>query len=530
MVAFNTDATSSLNEDENGHSTSETSSLLGTSNNNNNDKDETVAPPTTMLEKVEEFLETVSEAIVDELHNADTEEQDKSFVLDMTMARSIAVLPSDIADAALQYQPPPMGGGPSCSVQPYSACQGLAIFPEVVVNSQDIEYMGHDILAKQHPSTFTPPPQATSYMEIGGSKPEDEQQQQHQQQDFSTSSWKKEEEEEDDVSVQKPHHIPISAYFLLAVAVICLSTTGPFFNLQHDVDAVMKIFWRTFCTNCFLLPLAIHGLMTEGFPKMNRSQWIMAFLAGFSYSCLGIFFVMSLDYTSVGNAMILNNSQALLLMLGKLFVGEPVTTLEGIGASVAFLGAVLCSTDAADINPKEDVGNGGRADLTLLGDALALISAFGGVGYLIFAQSVRAHLNLYLFMFFNMLQNSLYALAFIILFGKPYSLDFDRYHGLFTWMTPSIDRLPLTIVAVVFCNFFGVMGYIRAMHFFDKLVISVAGLMEPVVATILAYYLHVGLLPGWKGWLGNFFVASGTFAVVYQPPDKRGSPGDVSAH
>jgi hypothetical protein len=64
-------------------------------------------------------------------------------------------------------------------------------------------------------------------------------------------------------------------------------------------------------------------------------------------------------------------------------------------------------------------------------------------------------------------------------------------------------------------------GYVRAMHYFDNLIISVASLMEPVVAELMAVIFGVGFLPGWKGWLGNALVAFGTLAVVYHPPGKR---------
>lgn len=61
----------------------------------------------------------------------------------------------------------------------------------------------------------------------------------------------------------------------------------------------------------------------------------------------------------------------------------------------------------------------------------------------------------------------------------------------------------------------GAMGYVRSMQYFDNLIISVATLMEPVVASVMAYFLNVGLLPGWVGWVGNLLVVFGTAAVVY---------------
>ena len=64
---------------------------------------------------------------------------------------------------------------------------------------------------------------------------------------------------------------------------------------------------------------------------------------------------------------------------------------------------------------------------------------------------------------------------------------------------------------------FGALGYVRAMQYFENIVISVAALMEPVVAELTAVALGVGVLPGWMGWAGNGLVIAGTLAVVYRP-------------
>ena len=68
------------------------------------------------------------------------------------------------------------------------------------------------------------------------------------------------------------------------------------------------------------------------------------------------------------------------------------------------------------------------------------------------------------------------------------------------------------------------MGYVRAMQYFDNLIIAVATLLEPVIATLTAVFLGVGLLPGTLGWFGNAMVALGTFAVVY-PSASSGKGG-----
>jgi drug/metabolite transporter (DMT)-like permease len=114
-------------------------------------------------------------------------------------------------------------------------------------------------------------------------------------------------------------------------------------------------------------------------------------LTSLCYSIMRVGFVLSLEYTAVGNAVILCNSQSLLLLAGNMFVGNPVSSVEAIGALVAFCGAIFCFIDSSQSAP---VSAGGK---TFLGDCLGIVSSIGGVGYLIFAKQTRSHMNLYVF-------------------------------------------------------------------------------------------------------------------------------------
>jgi drug/metabolite transporter (DMT)-like permease len=161
---------------------------------------------------------------------------------------------------------------------------------------------------------------------------------------------------------------------------------------------------------------------------------------------------------------------------------------------------------------------------TLYGDCLAMISAVGGVFYLVFGKSLRSHIqDVYVFMFFIMILGSNLTLLYMLVTGQEVSFSRDENIGMFGWMVVTrADRLPLEVAMVVVCNFMGALGYVRAFQYFDNLVISVAALMEPVVATFIAFGLGVGMLPGPLGWIGNVLVATGTLAVVYPTVEKSG--------
>jgi drug/metabolite transporter (DMT)-like permease len=74
---------------------------------------------------------------------------------------------------------------------------------------------------------------------------------------------------------------------------------------------------------------------------MTSAQWLTFLLTSVGYTIMCVGFVISLEYTAVGNAVILSNSQSLLLLAGKMLVGQPVSSMEATGTLVAIYGAIL---------------------------------------------------------------------------------------------------------------------------------------------------------------------------------------------
>ena len=319
-------------------------------------------------------------------------------------------------------------------------------------------------------------------------------------------------DEEEAVPAVAMTDIPFSAYLMLAMAVVGLSSIGPLLDLQDGVSATLKIIWRTQATAALLLPFVIYGVYEEGLPRLSTADAIITIGAAAFYASMCVLFAWSLEYTTVGNAVILSNCQAILLLLGKIAMGEHISLAEGLGAITAFGGAIFCSRDSAETIDSTETGG-----LTIVGDLYALLSAVSGVLYLITAKTVRPTMNLYLFMFVIMFLGTLCSIGYTCFDGSVITFDNDIDHGIFGWMNWNVDRLPVELIMVLACNILGAMGYVRCMHYFSNLVIAVATLLEPVVAEITAVLLGVGVLPGWMGWLGNALVLLGTLTVVYRP-------------
>lgn len=242
----------------------------------------------------------------------------------------------------------------------------------------------------------------------------------------------------------KPVETPASAYVLLAATVIALSSFGPLLDLQQDCTGSMKTVWRQLGTSIVLAPLAFMDVRRNGLPKLSPPQMLTFFLAIVCYATMGIGFVVGLEYTSVGTAVILANSQAIILLLGKLFVGQRMTVLEATGAIFAFLGAISCSQDSAS------GAAAGEASNALLGDWIVfLCPGIGGVGYLVFAKSVRSHINLFPYMFLVMFIGCLLIVPFqIFVLHETVTFGTDIEYGIWGFLDPRFDRLPVELIQI----------------------------------------------------------------------------------
>lgn len=304
-------------------------------------------------------------------------------------------------------------------------------------------------------------------------------------------------------------------FLSLLSAVVAVSSNGSALSLLRGVAPPMKLYWRMTATAVILSIFAIRTILRDGRPKLTRGQWMTFVAAVVCFSLQTLLFFVALEYTSIGNAVIYANSQAVILLMGKACVGEQVVLMEGCGALLAFVGAILCSKDSE--------GSSEDGEHALWGDGLAFLSATFGVGYLTFAKAVRPRMNVTVFMFLVMFTGSFLVLAFMASTSTiQISFTTNPYHGLFGWLSWRADRLLVELWIVLVCNIVGTMGFLRAMQHFDNITIAVATLLEPMIASVIAYELKVGVLPGALGWVGNTLVMAGMLGVVYPSVNKGG--------
>ena len=335
---------------------------------------------------------------------------------------------------------------------------------------------------------------------------------------------------------------PWYAYPLLAAAVLALSSIGPASGLMTGTIPFLGAFWRLTGTSIVMMPLALRVLTGQTCPDHDSllgcpfheqrqqeawrgalgwswTSWLTAALAALAYVALGIAFAFACRYTTLCNVLIFGNSQSILLFLGKAIYGKKVAFLEGFGVITAIAGAILCSTDS-DQQAQEKDPNYSPYN-TLVGDGLALLAGIAGVVYLASANALRDKVDIIVYVPLNMMIGAWIVLGYItVVLGQNIAFTLDPHEGLFGWLQPTPTRLWLELYIILGCSVFGTFGYIQSMRYFDNLVVSSACLLEPMIATVMAYALGGKYLPGMVGWIGNILVVVGTIAVIHPSVQK----------
>lgn len=338
----------------------------------------------------------------------------------------------------------------------------------------------------------------------------------------------------------------VTACLGLLVAVLSVSSNGTALSFLRGVNPCIKLYWRMIATAALLSFFAIRATIRM-FNKVHEEQKIVGLYniskhiydqvelktilefigATVCFTVHVMFYFYAFQYTTIGNVVIFANSQALIFIIGKAFVGQKVLCIEALGVIVAFSGAILCSADSDKdslVTPPKSSKHLSAAKQNaddeiffenIKGDLLALGAAVTGVMYLTFAKAVRPHMDVTIFMFLVMFLGSFIVLLYIMVTGIDYELSFDIKIGLFGWLTLQENHIYILLYIALICNVLGIMGFVRAMKYFDNLIIAVATLLEPMIASLIAYAFHAGPMPGLLGWVGNVLVACGTIAVIY---------------
>ncbi|MBT7737809.1 MAG: EamA family transporter [Candidatus Marinimicrobia bacterium] len=255
---------------------------------------------------------------------------------------------------------------------------------------------------------------------------------------------------------------------ILALALICISTSAIFARMIPEVAPVAVSLWRM-AIGAAVFWGATFIQKKEPLPEKHRYTII---LCGLFLSLHFISFFAALHFTTISKTTLLGAMAPLFAaIIEKVFLKRSWNIGMAIGLVLALIGAALLQ-----------VGNlsGGGDDL--VGVILALFAGLFLALLMIFAEKVRKDSDLFIF------TRSLYGWAAIILLGLGTSLD----RNLFRF--ESSDYLWLILLGLIPTVLGHTLLY-YSVRYVRPTIVSAVPLGEPVLATIMALILFAEAIP-----------------------------------
>jgi drug/metabolite transporter (DMT)-like permease len=290
-----------------------------------------------------------------------------------------------------------------------------------------------------------------------------------------------------------------STFLWMTVGLLAISTS-PILIRVAALPALAMAFWRCLAGAAVLAPFA---------PRRTGAGLGRADLARLAASgvCLAVHFALwnaSLGLTTVAAATTLVSSAPLFVGLGSILLGEPPTARAWAGIALATAGAVVIG--AGDAITDSSVGGvqggafGPPGGSALLGDVLAFAGAVAMAAYLLLGRVARRRLPV------STYAASVYGVAAAVLL--PACLltgsDLGGYEAASWLAVAGVVAGPQLLGHTVFN---GLLASVSAS------LVAVVMLLEPVVATMLAWWLF-GELPGPSLWAGAPMVLAGVWLAT----------------
>lgn len=281
-------------------------------------------------------------------------------------------------------------------------------------------------------------------------------------------------------------------FFVLGIALLAVSN-GAIFARLADAAPFAIAAWRVGLAAIVVLPLAI----TAPRPlHVHRSSWALAAGAGALLALHFATWIASLEYTTIARSVLLVSTSPIWVALFQYFAGRGAPSRSTVIAlALAVAGAAIVS------------GGGGGGGGALTGDLLAVAGGIAMAGYLMLSREAQA------------------TLPFRIYLGIAYGVA-----AAILWIAVGITQTPaagfdsttwwaLGGMAVV-SQLIGHSGYNWSLRHLNPLFVSVVSVGEPVLASLLGWWLlHEAL--DWRTGAGGVLILAG-IALATRSAQPRG--------
>jgi drug/metabolite transporter (DMT)-like permease len=281
-----------------------------------------------------------------------------------------------------------------------------------------------------------------------------------------------------EVRSDRPIIPPLLAIPFGILAVSTASIMIRFIQAQ-DVPSLVIAAWRLTLASLLLAPFAL----TRHLPALRALKppdFILASLSGIFLAVHFATWISSLELTSVASSVLFVSTSPLwVAILAPLTLREPISRLVWIGMLLALIGGMVvglsdsCSLDGLQIACppwKDFIGR-----QAFMGDALALVGALAGAGYILIGRRLRDKMAVIPYVF---LVYSISALFLILIMFAAGDNPVGYQPNVYLWF----------LFLAVIPQLLGHSTFNWALRYLSASYVSITLLGEPIGSSILAYF------------------------------------------
>lgn len=195
-------------------------------------------------------------------------------------------------------------------------------------------------------------------------------------------------------------------FFVLAIGVLAISSASILIRLLPGVPALSIAAWRLTVSALITFPLAFQK---QELKRVDRRSLLLGGLGGFFLAVHFSLWITSIKLTTVASAVVLGTTTPIWVsIVSHFFLGEGNSPREWLGILISVAGGFLVGFG--------DIGLSGKA---LLGDILALFSAWAISAYFIIGRKLRTNLSLLAYSAIVYTAAAIFLLLFCFITGAP---------------------------------------------------------------------------------------------------------------
>ncbi len=290
---------------------------------------------------------------------------------------------------------------------------------------------------------------------------------------------------------------PPLVYPILAFGLVSFASSAILIRYAHEAPGVTIAVWRTLLSVVLLLPVVALHRKRERY-RFSRRDFLLMLGAGVLLALHFIMWIESLYYTSVASATVLvTTSPVFSAVLGYVLLGERISRGDIAGVLLATFGAALIGWGDASQEGTD----------SLFGNALALAAAVVFSLYLIIGRVVRQQATWLGYVFPLYCVVTVLILAFALVRETPLLGFSPAFYG-------------LCLIMAIGPQLLGHGSFNYAIRYFSAALLGLLTLLEPVGATIMAYFLF-DEVPGWMARVGILTVLASVAFVVARDQHRK---------